>query len=69
MALKTTSCPTVDSAQKAVVDPNTGVAHAAALCPGQYIPYEGGDGLQFLINGKVYNRYEKCQRCGNIIPG
>lgn len=69
MALKNTLCTTKDSAQPAIIDPNTGVARKAGVCPGQIIPIEGFEGLEYVINGQTFSRYEKCQKCGQIYPG
>lgn len=66
MSLKNVVCTTVDPAVKASVDPNTGIAHKAGICIGTVLPYEN---IPITVNGKLYQRYEQCQRCGQVFPG
>jgi hypothetical protein len=67
MSLKTTVCAVVEPQAKAVVDPNTGKAHPAGVCPGDYIRHETGEGRSVTINKKVYTCWEQCQKCGNLV--
>ena len=69
MAIKNTACTTVDKTQTAKVDPNTGKTLTPGKCPGDIIPVEAMEGVRYTIAGKVYDRYEYCQRCGQIFPG
>lgn len=58
MARKNTVCTVLEPVTNAAKNPSP-------TCPGTIIPYE----FPISINGKVYPRYEKCLRCGQIYPG